>query len=298
MPVASLSTETLVLDDPALPVVGVDPARVEDLTDPVEDRYLVRLDPPIDRSKGGILLPDQSLPLSRTGTVVRAGAGGWCDDGKTRLPMKACAGPGCRADHGGRPHAARGQRILFEYAAGYTLPRVPEKTSGRERGYLLVRDGSVLAIIDPPNAGQPSAWPEFVDDAEKVIPRLQLVQDWLLVHNDRPQSEYSAGLSEVKRTRFAGRGARINGRRVILTPTSGSQIQGSERWTGTVVRRGPGLLTITRCLDGDRVGTARHLCEEGDRVLYTTAFPLMSIPGVDGYALVRERPCLEAVLGR
>ena len=84
--------------------------------------------------------------------------------------------------------------------------------------------------------------------------------------------------------------------RALLIPTNESQIQLSERWTGRVEARGPGLLTVVRCLDGDRATIAPKLCEVGDRIMYTTEFPLLSLPGVNGYALVRERPCLAGVL--
>lgn len=274
MPVASLSSEVLVIDDPARPEAGLDPALVESCVEPAEARYLVRLDPPIDRSRGGILLPDQSLPLARTGVVVAAGKGAWSEDGKQRLPM----------------HAKKGDRILFEYAAGYTLPRVPEKTTpGKERGYKLVRDGSVIAVIS--GSGP---WPEFLEDADAVVPRLTMTQDWLLVHNDRPQAEHVAGVANA-----AGKGAhtrrKVAGRALggirLLIPSARSQVEQSERWTGTVVKRGPGLI-----LAREGMTSWPHLCEEGDRVLYSTAFPLMSLPGVDGYAVVRERPCVEAVI--
>lgn len=291
-------TETLVIDDPSLPEVGISAANVEHAFAPSDDRMLVRLDPPIDRSRGGILVPDSSVPQSRSGVVVSVGLGALSDDGRTRLPM----------------HAKPGQRILFEYAAGYSIPRVPDATTTRERGYKVIRDGSIIAVIDGTGA-----WPEFVEPAEDVIPRLKLVQDWLLIRNDRPQGIHNfrmptpaerAGrlLKRVGRTDQAMARARehvarqLNADphtrgRVLVLPTAGSQVQLAERWTGRVLARGPGLLTVTRCLDGDRMGETEPRCKVGDRVLYTTEFPFLSLPGVNGHALVREVPCLAGVLG-
>lgn len=296
-------TETLVLDDPSLPEVGISAANVEHAFHPSDDRMLVRLDPPIDRSRGGILVPDSSVPQSRSGVVVSVGLGALSDDGRTRMPM----------------HAKPGQRVLFEFAAGYSIPRVPDATTTRERGYKVIRDGSIIAVIDGTGA-----WPEFVEPAEDVIPRLKLVQDWLLIRNDRPQGIHQlrmptpaeragrllkgVGMADAELRMRKAREAtmrelnakvaanpRLAGR-VLVLPTQGSQVHLAERWTGTVLARGPGLLGMIRCLDGDRVNRAATRCAVGDRVLYTTEFPLLSLPGVNGHALVREVPCLAGVL--
>lgn len=291
MAVNSLSAETLVLDRDDLPEVGCDASNVERVFKPAADRYLVLLDPPMDRSRGGILVPDVSVPQSRSGIVIRVGPGAQSDDGKTKIPM----------------HAREGERVLFEYAAGYSIPRVPDATTTRERGYRVIRDGSIIAVIDGSGA-----WPEFADDADKIVPRLRMLQDWLLVRNDRPQAIHRLAMPSRALTpaEKAGKRVRANGSgpvsvklppaargRFLVLPSAGSQVQLAERWTGTVVARGPGALAITRCLDGDRMGKFPCGCRLGDRVLYTTAFPLMSLPGVDGHAIVREGPCLEGVLG-
>lgn len=278
--------ETLVVDRDDLPEVGVDADNVERAFIPSDDRYLVRLDPPMDRSRGGILVPDQSVPQSRTGVVVRAGDGQLSEDGKTRLKM----------------HAKPGDRILFEYAAGYTIPRVPDHTTTRQRGYKVIRDGSIIGVI----SGR-GKWPEFPD--EDVLPRLRLLQDWLLVRNDRPQAIHRLAMPERALTPAEKAGKRVRAKgpvsvklpphlsgRVLAIPSAGSQIHLSERWTGIVVGRGPGLMGVVRCLDGDRISTLPPMCAIGDRIVYTTEFPFMSLPGIDGHALVRERPCLAGVL--
>lgn len=268
---------------------GIDPSQVERVITPKDSRYLVRLDPPMDRSRGGIMVPDVSIPQSRSGVVIKAGLGALSDDGKTRMPMVA------------KP----GDRVLFEYAAGYSIPRVPHATTAREKGYKLVGDGSILAVIK--GSGK---WPEFPDDADAVVPRLALAHDWLLVQNDAVQQVHKLAMPGRALTpaERAGKRVRVNGRapvalhpslagRVLVLPTQGSQVEGAERWTGVVRARGPGMVSMTRCLDGDRVGRSTPMCGVGDRVLYTTEFPFMSLPGIDHHVLVKERPCLWAVLG-
>lgn len=280
--------ETIVVDDPALPVAGCDPARVEELFQPVRDRYLVKLDPPMDRSRGGILVPDNSRPVSRTGRVIRAARGAISEDGKTLLPM----------------HARAGQRILFEYNAGYAIPRVNEKD------YKVIRDGSIIATIDDGPPG--SVWPAFEDAPERIIPRVRFAQDWVCIRMDRPASRTHdlrpvPSLAVARKLTpselAAGRGRDKNGKHQRGTPMAleipeiarKGEAERGDHWTGTVVARGPGLMSVVRCLDGDRVTVADPLCAVGDRIGVTNEFPFFSLPGVNGYAIVRDSLCLTGV---
>ena len=96
-------------------LVGVHPERVEFDVHPPVDWILLRLDPPQDRSEGGVLAPAQVIPPARTGVVIKAGPGALSDDGRTRMPMD------CEP----------GQRVLFERAAGKGLPRCPRETTSK-----------------------------------------------------------------------------------------------------------------------------------------------------------------------
>jgi len=270
------------------PTVGVDPARVEIDVVPPLDWLLVRLDPPITETDGGIAVPGQAIPPARTGVVVKAGKGMVSEDGVTLLPM----------------HAKVGQRIMFERAAGKGLPRCPKETSER-RGwaYLLLRDGSVCAVIesqpvDPARqraldagaAGVP-ARPEGssvpVSRAGTLSPeRLRPVQDWMVVRADlMPEAAdpgpVQAPAEVAQPAKFLhlpgkGKGGKAKARpippkRVLLREREPEEAY--EMWSGTILSRGEGLLTVTRCLDGDRVGRAPRLAEVGSRCLFSVARP-------------------------
>lgn len=270
------------------PIVGVDPARIELDVVPPLDWILVRLDPPITETDGGIAVPAQSVPPARTGVVVSIGPGMVSEDGRTRLPM----------------HCAPGQRVMFERAAGKGLPRCPRETSER-RGwaYLLLRDGSLNAIVeawdDPADpkaldagaAGLP-ARPEGssipVTRAGRLSPeRLRPVQDWMVVRADAkpemadasplpspPASDdlaRPAKLLHLPGRNGKGQAKRVEPKRVHLQETEPAETY--EMWSGTVLSRGDGLMAVTRCLDGDRVGTAPRLVEVGDRCLFAVARP-------------------------
>lgn len=280
MPVEANSgpRESIVIDDPTRPEAGCDPARVAELFHPTRDRYLVKLDPQMDRSRGGILVPDKSRPASRTGRVIRTGGGAVSEDGRTVLPM----------------HAREGQRILFEFNAGYAIPRVPDTD------YKIIRDGSIIAVVDDGPPG--SVWPAFEEDAEKIIPRVRLVQDWCLLAMDRPQSRRPAPVIPLAiARRMSPAEASLRGRRngkgtpmaleIPETARKGESERG-DHWTGTVVARGPGLMSVVRCMDGDRATEAEPLCAVGDRIGVTNEFPFFSLPGVHGYAIVRDTLCM------
>lgn len=275
----------------AVPIVGIDPARVEVEVVPPLDWLLIRLDPPIDETDGGIVVPAQAIPPARTGVVIQVGPGMVSEDGRTRLPL----------------HCEIGQRVMFERAAGKGLPRCPRETSER-RGwaYLLVRDGSLCARILPwedPIPGKvldagagglparPAGSPVPVTRAGRISPeRLVPVQDWMVVLSDlaptmsdptpqAPQPNVSPELAQpAKFLHLPGRGKGgkdlakpVAPKRLHLQEAEPAEVY--EMWSGTCLARGDGLMTVTRCLDGDRVGTAPRLAEVGQRFFFSVGRP-------------------------
>lgn len=273
------------------PVVGVDPETIETGTvQPPGDWVLIRLDPPIEFTKGGIVVPSRSRPVARTGVVVAIGEGCLSDDGHTRMPMSAVPG----------------QRVLFERAAGKGLPRVPTETNETRWGYLLTRDGSICAIVAPeptdpnrqrgldagaagvpkrPKGGVPVSRSGHLT-AERITP----VQDWLMVLPDRREEEVSTSPSR-KKAIYGARGK-------VLKMVEDNPEGRYDLWSAAVLARGPGLTTLTRCLDGDRIGRAPHLCEPGDRILYCGEPPwLQPLEELDPISagapmLIREHICV------
>lgn len=287
--------------------VGVDPELVETAIETPEDWLLVRLDPPLAMTEGGLAIPAASAPPARTGVVVRAGPGRISEDGKTRLPMT------CAVE----------DRILFEPAAGKSPPRVPRETSER-RGwaYRLMRAGSVCAIVAPTNTNEgdqrsldagtgglparPKGGPPVSRSGGRITAtRLTPVGGWIVVRLDERLAMVATnrgwiGLDpeKLKRKRAAGRLHRANGSVHVV------QYEPEERedcWTGEVVARGEGLLTVVRCLDGDRMTRAPKLCDVGDRVIWSGNPPyVLKLNDLDlieeAEWLVQEHPCVMGVV--
>lgn len=287
-------------------IVGVDPARVELDVIPPLDWLLVRLDPRIEQTEGGLAVPSTVTPPARTGVLIARGDGALSDDGKTRMP-KVCD---------------IGDRILFERAAGKGLPRVPRETTERSGwGYLLIREGSVCSLVEPgrvspdrqraldAGAGGVPARPDG-----SLVPvsrrgamcwdRLLPVQDWLVVRMDERQ-EQTDMLVPVKQFH------RANGRSKPVFIHEKEPEEKYDLWSGEVLRRGPGLVTVTRCLDGDRMGEAPRIAEEGGRVLFAATHPhaapiydehmvgsagAWQVQGEHREFLMREYPCVCARL--
>lgn len=273
--------------------VGIHPDDIETRVKATGSWLLVRLDPPITATDGGILVPGQSVPPARTGLVIHAGPGALSDDGKTRMPM----------------HAKAGQRILFERAAGKGLPRTPRETTGKRWGYILLKDGSVCGIIDTPavsegeqralDAGAAGTPPR--PDGGFPVSRLRgdiqweqitPVQDWLVVKADVAPDR----VDSPSRVLTDPRGKVLH---VVETDPQ----ERYELWSGTVLRQGGGLLSMTRCLDGDRVGRVPHICNVGDRVFFAGQPPWTQSIGAEwkgipagGAFLMREDPCVMGVI--
>lgn len=292
--------------------VGVDPSLVETSVRCPEDWILVRLDPPIDKTEGGLAIPTAHAPPARTGVVAVAGPGRISEDGKTRLPMPC----------------AVGDRVLFEPAAGKGLPRVPRETSERGGwGYRLMRAGSVCSLVVPEpvneheqrglDAGagglpaRPKGGPPVSRAGGRITAkRLRPVGGWLVVKLDQrmtmvPVRTASGGFGwlplnpeKLERKRPSKKLHRVNGS-VHLVEHEPEEREDS--WTGTVLARGEGQLTVVRCLDGDRMTRAPRLCEVGDRIIWSGGPPwVLKLNDLDlieeAEWLVREDVCIVATI--
>lgn len=251
----ALELEEPILSEADRPEVGVDPARVEELVAPFDDWILLRMDPPQASSRGGILIGDKSIPESRIGVIVAQGEGFLLPDGKGRALM----------------YGKVGDRVLIERRAGKTMPRVPDETNARtgQRGYLLIRNGSLVARVGPGAKPRPRAPGDVVDGApdmrpEDVIP----FSDWTLVRTDAP----------IKVTRS------VLGPKIFLPGTEQSnQANRTDTWSGVVVAQGPGRLAE----DGQTIAAPRSSI--GARVLFMGCALQQTVPGIDGHVLVLER---------
>jgi chaperonin GroES len=90
-------------------------------------RILVKPDPPEDRSKGGIWVPDKAKKPTGTGIVVAMGPGLLMKDG-SRYPM---------------PAVKPGDRVVF--SARDPFPQV--ELNGVK--HLSMYDDSILAVLEP-----------------------------------------------------------------------------------------------------------------------------------------------------
>jgi chaperonin GroES len=91
---------------------------------PLQDRILVkRIDPDVQTTAGGIVIPDTAKEKPQEGKIVAVGSGKVDSDGK-RIPMEL----------------SEGDKILFGKYAGTEV-----KIDGEE--YLIMREDDVLGII-------------------------------------------------------------------------------------------------------------------------------------------------------
>ena len=90
---------------------------------PLGDRVLVKRLEPVQKTKGGIVLPDSAQEKPKEGEIVSVGAGKVNDKGeRTPLAVKA------------------GDKVIFTSYAGTEI-----KIDGEE--YLIMREEDILAII-------------------------------------------------------------------------------------------------------------------------------------------------------
>ena len=92
---------------------------------PLHDRVLVkRLEDDIEKTKGGLYIPDSAKEKPQTGKVIAAGKGKVADDGKvTALDVKV------------------GDKILFGKYSGSEI-----KVDGEE--LLIMREEDILGVVE------------------------------------------------------------------------------------------------------------------------------------------------------
>jgi chaperonin GroES len=91
---------------------------------PLGDRLVVKREESLDRTEGGIFLPDSAKDKPTRGTVVSVGDGKLLDDG-SRGAMQVKAG----------------DRVLFTSYAGENIEVGDEE-------YVLMSEGEVLAVLE------------------------------------------------------------------------------------------------------------------------------------------------------
>lgn len=92
---------------------------------PLNDRVIVKPKDAVEKSKGGVILPEtasKEKPIE--GTVIAVGPGKTCDAG-TRVPMEI----------------KKDQKVIFSKYAGTEI-KVDEEN------YLILREDDILAIIN------------------------------------------------------------------------------------------------------------------------------------------------------
>ena len=128
--------------------------------------------------------------------------------------------------------------------------------------------------------------------------RVQPVQDWMTVRLDEKpeQADAPTVLAPVRKLH---RGGGQPPKPIYLQERAPEETY--DMWSGTCLRRGPGLTTITRCLDGDRMGQAPHMVEPGDRFFLSGAPPFVErlydyrpLWEAGQVVLAREYPCVLA----
>ena len=98
---------------------------------PLYDRILVkRIDNDVEKTSGGLYIPDSAKEKPQEGEVVAVGKGKRLDDGKI-VPLDVKAG----------------DRILFGKYSGSEI-----KLDGDE--YMIMREDEVLGILDTPKAAK------------------------------------------------------------------------------------------------------------------------------------------------
>jgi chaperonin GroES len=91
---------------------------------PLQDRILVRRVEEVEKTRGGIIIPDSAKEKPQQGKVLAVGDGRITEDG-TRIPLDVRSG----------------DLILFGKYSGQDI-----KLDGEE--YLIVKEDEVLAVID------------------------------------------------------------------------------------------------------------------------------------------------------
>jgi len=91
---------------------------------PLADRIVVKVSPPKETSKGGILIPEASKEKPQEGTIIAAGPGKAADNG-TIVPLEVKAG----------------DVVLFAKYGGVEI------TTDEGEELLILKESDVLAIV-------------------------------------------------------------------------------------------------------------------------------------------------------
>ena len=91
---------------------------------PLHDRLIVKRFEEEEKTKGGIIIPDNAKEKPQQGEVIAVGNGKVLDDGKT-LPLEV----------------KKGDRVLFGKYSGTEI-----KIDGTE--YLMMREDDILGIVE------------------------------------------------------------------------------------------------------------------------------------------------------
>lgn len=91
---------------------------------PLHDRLIVKRFEEEERTKGGIIIPDNAKEKPQEGEVIAVGSGKVLEDGK-KAPLEV----------------KKGDRVLFGKYAGTEI-----KIDGNE--YLMMREEDILGIVD------------------------------------------------------------------------------------------------------------------------------------------------------
>ena len=91
---------------------------------PLHDRLIVKRFDEEERTKGGIIIPDNAKEKPQQGEVIAVGNGKVLDDGK-KVPLEV----------------KRGDRVLFGKYSGTEI-----KIDGNE--YLMMREEDILGVIE------------------------------------------------------------------------------------------------------------------------------------------------------
>ena len=97
--------------------------------EPLDDRILVKVSEPQEKTAGGILLPDTAKEKPQVGEVVQVGPGKRNDDGTRQTP-----------------YVSVGDRVLYAKYAGTNLPD-DIKPGTDEHEYMILTEKDIFLII-------------------------------------------------------------------------------------------------------------------------------------------------------
>jgi chaperonin GroES len=112
----------------------------------LDDRVLVRRDTPAERSRGGIILPDQSKELPDEGTVIALGPGRWVQGEE----YYAAGGEGDLVKNRVEPSVSVGDKVVFARTSGVKIRHEGEELT-------VLHEHEIIAVVED----RP---PEFPDD--------------------------------------------------------------------------------------------------------------------------------------